>query len=372
MAKIKVLIVDDSLFMRTTISKFLKEQNDKIEIVGMASNGHQGVEMAVRLQPDVITMDIEMPVMNGIEAVKQIMDKAPTQILMVSTLTQDGANATMEALSAGAIDFIGKKNAFSEQGSMKQELISKVLDIGSNSEFKNKVLRNFKLKKTQTALSSSVVSPSKSSEKQLGDLKLDILGKAKPKKVKILIIGISTGGPQTLLTLIPSLPESLPCPVIVIQHMPPHFTNSLAQRLNSISKVSVTEGKHGDKLRAGCVYVCPGGLQTEISRIGTLNISDITPEGELYSPSVNVTLASAIKVYGTEIVFVIMTGMGRDGTDSAKLLQKQGGFVIAQSPSSCVISGMPSSIIDSNLADEIRPLDSIADGICDIFGLKAV
>ncbi len=262
MKKIRVLIVDDSLFMRRTLARIIT--CDKIEVIDTAVNGKEGVEKALALKPDVITMDIEMPVMTGLEALKIIMDKNPVPILMVSTLTSEGAEATVEALSNGAMDFITKRSAFTEMHNLKDELIDKIVELGSSPSIKAQLMKR-KLKSRYSSKygkdSSVVPSRTRMSTQQIS-------GRAKPKasNIGIVAIGVSTGGPVALHEVIPHLPEGFPVPIVIAQHMPPYFTKTLADRLNSKSKLCVKEAEDNERLQAGCVYIAPGGKLMSISK----------------------------------------------------------------------------------------------------------
>lgn len=400
MGKIRVLIVDDSAFIRNAFIKFLSSI-EEIDVVGFAKNGKEAYEKALELEPDVITMDIEMPIMTGLQALELIMNDCPCDVIMISTLTKEGADNTLKALNLGAIDFIAKKTAFNEVGGMKEELINKVLDIGRNSSLRNRLLRKSKISSNEKVNEKSKLVKNKSTnvdypvlDKPLS-LSERLLLRAQQKKesqnisstsashttsnsespkvknIKVVSIGISTGGPISLQSVIPKIPSDFPVPILIVQHMPPHFTKSLADRLNGLSHVNVKEAENGDKIQAGWVYIAPGGQQMYLKNNGVIEISNINPPGELYNPSVNQMLNSLIDCYQSGVVSVIMTGMGHDGRDASIRLKKAGGYVISQDISSCVVAGMPKSVIDAGIVDEIHPLQDIAQSICSIFNLKA-
>ncbi len=379
MNKIKVLVVDDSVFMRTTLSKIIS--CDKIEVVGTAANGKQAIEQIRLLKPDFVTMDIEMPVMSGLEALKIIMEENPLPVLMVSAFTSEGAAATLEALSLGALDFFTKKAAFGEMFSMKEELIEKIIDIS----------RNFRLKPSQSP-SSNVFAPARKDESQANskwsegkadsmknsdmakilaeksrvkkeEIKLaNETKRAKNKDIEAVVIGVSTGGPVALLELFKALPANIPVPILIVQHMPPIFTKSLADRLNSYSKLNVKEAQDGDRLAPGTAYLAPGGLQMTVTKRGTISISN-EPKDELFKPSVNVLMNSAIAAFGNKILGVMMTGMGHDGRDAFLKLHQKGGYIIVQDPLTCVVAGMVRSVVELNIADETHPLNKLAEAI---------
>jgi two-component system chemotaxis response regulator CheB len=359
--KIKLLIVDDSIFMRQALSKIFTQPD--IEVVGLARNGKEAVQMAAELSPDVITMDIEMPVMNGLEALREIMKTNPVPVLMVSTLTTEGADATLEALSLGAVDFITKKSNFTEIGSMKDELLAKVRDIANNSDIKNRLIRKRLLQKIRESHKPLVPKDtSVISERS----QYEVLARKRPagKEIDVVGIGISTGGPAALQEVFSNLPEGLPFPILIVQHMPPLFTKSLANRLNSLSPVTVKEAEDKETLQKGYAYVAPGGMQMTVDRFGRIVVS--TEPNTLFKPSADVMFKSLAEVFGSATVGIIMTGMGNDGTEGLRLVSEKGGYVIAQSTESCVVAGMPSSVINAKIANEVVPLKDIPQVISEM------
>jgi two-component system chemotaxis response regulator CheB len=361
--------------MRKAISKILMS-SENIEVIDTAINGKQAVEKNIKLKPDVITMDIEMPVMNGLQALEAIMKSRPVPVLMLSTLTSDGANATIEALTNGAVGFITKKSAFNEMHSLKDEIIKEILNISTNSSIKNQINRrkllNEQKYKTQkeprtNSISKSKVSPTKTSNNELFK-KNSISNRKRPNKlqVQIIAIGISTGGPAALLDVIPKLPENLPVPIIIAQHMPPHFTKSLADRLDSKSAIKVKEAEDGEHLHPGTVYVAQGGWHLKVNKRSKIEISSM-PMDELYKPSVNVMLNSVCDVYRGKALGIIMTGMGHDGYEGIKQLRALGGYSIAQSLDSSIATGMPETIIERKEVDEIYDLNDISKAIISFF-----
>ncbi len=358
--KIKLLIVDDSVFMRQALAKIFAQPD--IEIVGLARNGKEAVQLAAEYSPDVITMDIEMPIMNGLEALQEIMKTNPTPVLMVSTLTSEGADATLEALSLGAVDFVTKKSNFTEMGSLKDELLSKVRNIANNSDVKNRLIRKRLLQKLQE---SQKVSTHKDVSSLIEEQQhqASILQRQRPKKdeIDILGIGISTGGPASLQEVFNKLRKDIPFPILIVQHMPPLFTKSLASRLDSLSAVNVKEAENFEILQNGWAYIAPGGMQMTINKQGRIVIS--SEPNTLFKPSADVMFKSIADTFGSHTVGIIMTGMGNDGTEGLRLVSEKGGYVIAQAPESCVISGMPSSVINAKIANEIVPLKDIANVI---------
>lgn len=347
MSRIKVLVVDDSVIFRTAFKKILTQPD--IEVVGTASNGKQAVEMNNELKPDIITMDIEMPLMNGLDATKLIMQQRPTKILLVSSLTSDGAEETMKGLSYGALDFVHKINRFGNQSEITTEVLNKIRQISASTT---------RLKRISSG-SQSVENKSSKSGKE--DQRFTDKAYPSPSKLKLITIGISTGGPNTLAELIPALKSDIQLPIVIVQHMPPTFTKSLADRLDSKSELHVVEATDSMKLEAGTVYIAPGGRQTRITRM-RLYVNDQTPEDEVYTPSYNVLLES-YKDEPTAILPIVMTGMGGDGTRELKKLSSRGTFVIAQSPDSCVISGMPKTAIEAGAVDVSFHLDDFPSAL---------
>ncbi|MCX6155914.1 MAG: chemotaxis response regulator protein-glutamate methylesterase [Candidatus Kapabacteria bacterium] len=369
MEKIKVLIVDDSVFMRSTLSRILAVP--EIQIVGTAENGKIGVEKALELKPDIITMDIEMPIMNGLDALSEIMKKFPTPVIMISSLTTEGAESTLDALSRGAIDFVGKRPAFNEMWGMKEEIIDKVINIGTNESIKSKfnIKRKYKQlshaegKEEQTKIVQQLNS---AISKRVNTDKLhELSGRSRSdiNHIAVIGIGISTGGPMALIELFKTLPDNLP-PILIAQHMPEHFTLSFANRLNSLYKIKVKEAEDNDNIMNGCAYVAPGGRQMTINKFKKIKITDSAEF--LYKPCVNNLFESMVNVYGSSMLGVIMTGMGNDGMESMKKLHQTGGWCVAQEPDSCVVSGMVRSVLNANAVDEIFPLEEMGKAITNI------
>jgi len=351
MEKIRILIVDDSAFMRKSLSIMLSSDPD-IEIVDTARDGLDGYEKAVRLKPDIVTLDIEMPRMDGLTALKKIMKDAPTSVIMVSSLTTEGAEATLTAMEAGAVDFIAKEMSFVSVNiaGIKAELIGKVKAIVKQKRFKSRLSRIHKA----TQLGKPV--PSAAAPHAATKGKLPKFG------YKAIALGISTGGPLSLQKVIPVLSDKIKIPIFVVQHMPPKFTKSLADRLNNMSKVSVKEAENGEPVKGGTVYIAPGGFHLNLkSGIGNEKRIVITeePSNTLHRPSVDVMMSSVIKEYGKHTLGVIMTGMGHDGTEGIKELKRLGGYCLAQDESTCVVYGMPKSVVDLGLVDQIAPLERI-------------
>ncbi|MBK8945005.1 MAG: chemotaxis response regulator protein-glutamate methylesterase [Ignavibacteriae bacterium] len=345
--KIRILIVDDSAFMRKSLSLLL-ESDPSISVIDTATDGLEGIEKIKRLRPDIVTLDIEMPRMDGLTALKRIMKECPTPVLMVSSLTTEGAEETLKALELGAVDFIPKAMSFVSVAitGIKEDLIRKVKAIYSSKNVINR-LNN---------ISSSVIT------KNLANKSNGNLTTLPKMNYKAFAIGISTGGPISLQKVIPYLSDKIKIPIFIVQHMPPKFTASLAERLNALSHLEVKEAENNEVVRNGVVYIAPGGfhLMLEKESQGTIKIkTSQMPDNVLHKPSVDVMLESVQKIYGKNMLGVIMTGMGKDGLEGIKKLKSAGGFCVAQNEQTCVVYGMPRAIVDNGLADVIAPLEEI-------------
>ena len=372
MNKIKVLIVDDSIFMRKALETILANEAD-IEIVGMARNGKEALELVDKLHPDVITMDVEMPIMDGIQALEQVMKTHPTPVIMVSSLTKEGADATIKALELGAVDFIPKdSNAFGGHA-VEVGLKEKIRKFAKNKNMMNLLSHHrspitsshstdggqFKINRTSTIHS---IGQDHGSAGTDGSKRV-IINKTGIKRV--VALGTSTGGPQSLQKVIPLLPADLGVPIVITQHMPPNFTQSLANRLNSLSKVEVVEAQGKEKLEPNVVYIAKGGYHLKFKKVGPSVYTELSTEpSDVFNiPGVDVMVDSITEIYGKECLGVIMTGMGNDGTKGLKGLKAKGGTIMAQNEPSCIVYGMPRAVVEAGIADEIVPLDEIASRI---------
>jgi two-component system chemotaxis response regulator CheB len=353
--KIKAVVVDDSAFMRKSLSIML-ESSDEIEVVATAKDGSEGVELVKSKRPDIVTMDIEMPVMDGLTALQKIMKEHPTPVLMVSSLTTEGAKDTLKALEYGAVDFIPKELSYVNVNiiKIKEDLVAKVKAIVSQKSLGLRLQRIQNLCLTK----GNVISASSKQEH---------LNKSIPQiGYRAIALGVSTGGPMSLQKVIPKLSKNLSIPMFIVQHMPPKFTKSLAERLNTLSEVEVKEAENNEVVRGGVVYIAPGGFHTTVVRNENnqtiISVSE-SPIDSIHRPSVDVMLSSVINVYNKYVLGVIMTGMGKDGVESIKELKTMGGYSIAQDEDSCVVYGMPKAIVDGGYADLVLPLNDIANSI---------
>ena len=372
---IRVLIADDSAFMRKVLSDLFKSQSD-FEVVGTAVNGQDAIEKVKKFNTDVLTLDVIMPVMDGLSALAVIMEQCPLPVIMVSSTTQKGTNETIRALGLGAVDFVSKAGgAISKIDTIKDEILAKCrlaakthakrsFAAGRPIVYSPKPLepttrRIEARRRTSLAPIPSISRVSTPAPPVRGIL--PSMGK------KLVVIGTSTGGPQALQTVITRLPRNLPCGVVVVQHMPAGFTKSLAERLNSISEIAVKEAEHDEIIRAGQVYIAPGDYHLRIvpaSQSERKMVLSQEPRVGNLRPTVNYMFESSAR-FGKDLISVIMTGMGSDGYEGMKKIKAAGGYSIAQDENSCVVYGMPKAVVDAGLADEIRPLDKIAEAIVD-------
>ncbi len=336
---IRVLVVDDSAFIRHTVSKHLGE-DPQIKVVGQARDGLEALQQAQTLRPDVVTLDVEMPNLDGLATLECLMKEQPTPVVMLSSLTAKGADATVRALSLGAVDFVTKPTLAVTVGRVMEELIAKIKAAAAS-----RVLPKALAMSTRPAAPPSRV-------------RLSPLG----RRDLLLILGTSTGGPRALYQVVPSLPADLPAAVLVVQHMPAGFTQSLANRLDHASPLQVKEANGDDSLHVGQALVAPGGYHLLVERGGRVAL-DEGPTVNGVRPSVDVTMESAVKAYGSRVVAVVLTGMGRDGTQGALAIKGNGGKVIAEDESTCVVYGMPKSVVESGAADLVVPLPGIATEI---------
>ena len=412
----KVLIVDDSTFFRKRLKEII-ESDPTMQVVGEAKDGKEGVSLAASLHPDVITMDVEMPVMDGITAVKEIMAKTPTPILMFSSLTFEGANSTFKALEAGAVDFMPKN--FDDIAHRREDGIKALLNaikavsrsrvrgfrpalststtarpsslsatrtsstlssttrtstLSSTSSLSSRLSTTAtapaptqgaalgQYKKINELLSSEQGVPAAARKFTFGDHKAETTAfKKSGKSHSLVAIGSSTGGPIALQQIIPKLPK-LNVPVVIVQHMPGSFTNTFAARLDAMSQLHVVEAKDGDVLEPGTCYIAPGGKQMIFERFGLkTRIRIIQDTGRVtYNPCVDVSFASLAQIFGNKVLAMILTGMGSDGCEGCQLLKAKGSVIWAQNEETCVVYGMPQAVVNANVADLVLPLGDIA------------
>lgn len=350
MRKAKVLIVDDAVVVRRIVTDVLSSDPD-LEVVGTAANGKLGLQKIPLLNPDVVTLDIEMPEMNGLEtlaAIRKLYPRLP--VIMFSTLTQRGGMATLDALSLGASDYVTKPanvgSVAAAQQSLRDQMIPKIKALFEKS------------------LAAPVVKPVVAPVIP----KVPIVVPASPSRssvVDIVTIGISTGGPNALCEMLPEIAADFPVPIVIVQHMPPMFTKLLAERLDSKCRIRVHEGAAGDVIRPGHVYIAPGNYHMTVKRRGTEVILDLNQDSPENScrPAADVLFRSVVATYGAGTLGVIMTGMGQDGLRGCELIRSSQGQVIAQDEQSSIVWGMPGFVARAGLANAVLPLRQIATDI---------
>jgi two-component system chemotaxis response regulator CheB len=343
-AKLRVLIVDDSAFFRNRVTAALAPADD-IEVVGVAVNGQEAITQAKRLKPDVITMDVEMPLVDGITAVRRIMNDSPTRILMFSALTQVGAKETLDALDAGAMDFLPKEtgqlsNGIGEAG---KQLLEKVRELGeSRLSFSRSNITDY-LRGTPR------VTPVAQKAVVLGT------------KPEVVAIGASTGGPVALRQVLSALPRNFPVPLIAAVHMPGSFTKAYAERLDAVCAIKIREAVDRERLISGQCLIAPGGKQTQVERLAgnyQVRITEPLP-GQIYHPSVDLLLTSVADQYQARALGLVLTGMGSDGMQGAQKMKQEGATIWSQDEKSCVVYGMPQAVEKAGISDRVLSLDEI-------------
>ncbi|MFP3975012.1 MAG: chemotaxis response regulator protein-glutamate methylesterase [Dehalococcoidia bacterium] len=343
--KVRVLVADDSVFARFSISNNLKS-DPEIEVVGTPRNGIEALKAVADLRPDVVTLDVLMPEMDGLVALERIMSECPTPVIMLSGLTGEGTEATIRALELGAVDFFLKPSASTPIGSPEQ-----VEDLCNRIKIAAKVeIGSLGANHSPAAIRAGAREPS---------------GRRSASLNRMIVIGSSTGGPRALTDLLPAFPARLPASILIVQHMPPGFTRSLAERLDSVCELDVKEAVSGETVRPGLALVAPGGYHMVVDEHGSVTLNDEPPECGL-RPAVNVTMESVARCYGQSSVGVTLTGMGSDGTRGSALIKAVGGETIVQDQSTCVVFGMPRSVIESGNADRVVNLREIAEAVIEM------
>lgn len=346
--KVRVLIVDDSAFVRRTLTKIL-ERDSRIEVIGTAWDGKEAIEKIARLSPDVVTMDLNMPKMDGIEALDIIMREMPLPVIVVSSLNQDIIEETLEALEHGAVDFILKPTELASEKlyQIQNQLINKVVTIAS-------------LKKHTI---SSRVQRTMPFSQGIKPPPLTFPPSSQERAIECVAIGVSTGGPSALYQIIPQLPDNFPAGILIVQHMPPGFTKPLAERMNKNSQITVKEAENGDTVTPGVALVAPGGnhLYLERTKQQTITVRvDPEPSHYIHIPSIDLTFSDVAEVYKDRSIGIILTGMGKDGVDGLEKIKLAGGSSIAEDESTCVVFGMPEVAIRRGIIDKVAPVYHIA------------
>ncbi|WP_246945138.1 protein-glutamate methylesterase/protein-glutamine glutaminase [Bacillus pinisoli] len=342
--KYSVLVVDDSAFMRKTISTFIEASED-LYVVGKARNGLDAIEKVRRLKPAIVTLDIEMPELDGLETLNRLMKESPVPVVMLS----NGAESTLEAFELGAVDFVIKETLIKNNNHETLQDFYTRLIVAANAKLPLPIMKE-SVKESNITNLTHMRETSKDRD---------------TKSKELIVIGSSTGGPSALQTILTRFPEDFPIPIVVIQHMPPGFTKPLADRFNSLCQLTVKEAEHNEEVLPGHIYIAPAGLQTTLKKnhqnryVIKLKISSNIET--LYKPSVDVTLLSVAEIAKQHLLTVILTGMGDDGLRGCSLVKKVGGSVLAESEETCVVYGMPKVVFEAGLVDQQSPLPAMYD-----------
>ncbi len=364
MDPIRVLIVDDSPFMRKALERMLVAADD-IQVVGTARDGLDALEKIPQLKPDIVTLDVEMPRMDGLACLKKIMQDHPLPVLMVSSLTQEGAQATLEALALGALDFIPKESSLASGSilQIQQDLQEKVRKLARSPRFRKPAPRS--APPPAAPVRPGFTPPATTGARPAPG------GVISGVMAELFTIGCSTGGPKALQDLLPALPKGLPVPCLIVQHMPASFTKPFAERLNSICQVEVKEAEHGETARPGTVYIAPGGIHLNYRQRGSQGIIELNPEpaDSLHKPSVDVMFNSIAQEYSKQVLAMILTGMGSDGAKGMQALKAKGAHTLAEAEESCVVYGMPKAAFERGCVDQVAPLQDMAGIVKRHFGI---
>ncbi|MDH5546485.1 MAG: chemotaxis response regulator protein-glutamate methylesterase [Gammaproteobacteria bacterium] len=367
---VRVLVVDDSSFFRRQISNILNE-HPQIEVIDTAEDGNEAVEKVIKLKPDVITMDVEMPNLNGIDATRKIMSSCPSRILMFSSLTMEGARATLAALEAGAIDFLPKRfeDITRNKDEAKKMLCERIISIAKGAVIQpvspppvpwEKKRERPKAAVTETKPRAPEPKPAPVAQPERRE---SVRHRKTGKQYSVLAIGTSTGGPAALQEVLSKLPQDFHVPVLLVQHMPGTFTPAFAQRLDEICQIHVKEAQDGDMLKPGVAYLAPGGKQMIVKKRGSEATIKLG-EGDMhstYKPSVDITFESVADAFGGDVLALVLTGMGADGREGAKKLKKLGATIWVQDEVSCVVYGMPAAVKEAGIVDKVLALGVVGD-----------
>ncbi|WDV07813.1 protein-glutamate methylesterase/protein-glutamine glutaminase [Lysinibacillus irui] len=374
--KSKLLVVDDSAFMRKLISDFFVG-NSKVEVVGTARNGKDAIKKIQSLKPTVVTMDIEMPELNGLDALKEIMKQCPVPVVMLSSTTQRGTENAIAAIESGAVDFVAKPSGTIslDLHKIQNELVRKVEQAAMVPISKLKKPSGSKRQQEPVTKASTVINelqqvgrahtPANSTATKVAVTRPQVEWSKVGKK--IVLIGTSTGGPRALQEVVTKIPKSIQAPILIVQHMPAGFTKSLATRLDQLSEITVKEAEQGDILQNGVAYIAPGGYHIKLRKVGTtfgIVLDNQEPPRSGHRPSVDVMFEDVSQFNDFDKVAVIMTGMGHDGSNGLKILKSTGNVIaIAESSETCIVYGMPKAAVETQLVDEVADVDDIAQTI---------
>ena len=345
------MVVDDSPFMRKAIERMLSSAPD-IEVVATARDGQEALDKLAEFKPDLITLDVEMPRMDGLTCLRKIMATQPTPVLMVSALTQEGAQATLDALAAGALDFIPKESGTGGPAflQLQTELQEKIRKLARNPRFNRARPAPAPFRPLATTAPAPFRPTGKPAALPAGAM------------ADLLVIGTSTGGPKALQELLPLLPGNLPVPCLIVQHMPATFTKAFADRLNGLCQVKVKEAEHGELAKPGHIYIAPGGQHMLWKPKGSQGNLELSPEPAttLHRPSVDVMFQSVADGYPRQVLAMILTGMGSDGAKGMEALKHKGAYTVAEAEETCVVYGMPRAAFDRGCVDVVAPLGEMA------------
>ena len=366
---IRILVVDDSPFMRKSLQKMLEEAPD-LRVVATARDGIDALEKIEEHKPDIVTLDIEMPRMDGLTCLKKIMADHPMPVLMVSSLTQEGAQATLDALSLGALDFIPKESGFASMSilQIQQDLQEKVRRLATSPRFHKPSPASAKPPQAPAAPTGvrPAILPRKPAPLPPAGSKL-----GSSPQAELLLIGSSTGGPKALQDILPTLPANLPVPCLIVQHMPSTFTRPFADRLNGLCQVHVKEAEQDEPLKAGTVYIAPGGIHMTYGARGPKGHIELSPEpvSSLHRPSVDVLFLSVSELFRGQVLAGILTGMGSDGAKGMEQLKQKGAYTLAEAEESCAVYGMPRAAVERGCVDVVAPLADIPGHLRRHFGI---
>ncbi len=358
---IRILVVDDSPFMRKSLQKMLEAAPD-LRVVATARDGIDALEKIQEHKPDIVTLDIEMPRMDGLTCLKKIMADHPMPVLMVSSLTQEGAQSTLEALSLGALDFIPKESSFASMSilQIQNDLQEKVRRLATSPRFHRTAQAATPSAPAPTQAPTPAFAPGRPAAPPKTPVPAGS-GLGSSPQAELLLIGSSTGGPKALQDILPTLPANLPVPCLIVQHMPSTFTKPFADRLNGLCQVHVKEAEQGEPLKAGTVYIAPGGLHMTYGARGPKGCIELSPEpmSSLHRPSVDVLFMSVAELFRGQVLAGILTGMGSDGAKGMEQLKHKGAHTLAEAEETCVVYGMPRAAVERGCVDLIAPLPDI-------------
>ena len=353
--KIRVLVVDDSTFMRKVLEN-IYNSDEQMQVVGSAKDGREAVAMAESLKPDVISMDINMPHVDGLQATAEIMTTNPKPIVIVSSESKEGAASTLRALELGAIEFVAKPSSGIDldMQSVKEELLRKV-----------RMAAKVRVVRTATRLASSIQNAGGGTKPAAAakPAARSAAGSASDQRFPVVVLVASTGGPATVMRIAPGFTRDFPAAVILVQHMPATFTSQYAAQLAEFTEIRVKEAEANESLAPGTLYICPGGQHLRVTPTGRIRLDGTSGRINGYLPNMDATMESVATYAGTLSIAAVLTGMGNDGTSGARAIKNAGGLVLAQDEATCVIFGMPAEIIKAGVVDQVLGIDDIYQAI---------